>query len=522
MSIISCNHVSFSYSSRVILNNISFTCEDRDRLCIVGPNGAGKTTLLRIIRHELEPDAGTVSSPEWHNVGDSAVTINDLFTAATAYDRHLLDAFNTVTMQLADNPSNAELSSTYDDVLAQLTQRDSWSLEARISDIAHGLQLDMLDFSRPMLSLSPGQQARAEMAAILLQRPEALILDEPTNHIDAQAREFLIETVSSWPGAVLFTSHDRDFIERISTAVLDLDTGPFQIYLNTDDANGIVRCNGAYSDYMRAKEDAKATHIKLHEQQEAQRSKLTAHRRASEQVTNKNYNSKSEQGISTKFFADRAQTVSTRRKSDDDRRLEALAASEIRKPRYEGLSIVLPHPTQRLSGVIVSARNFSITKRLAPVSFSVNAGDHLLLTGPNGSGKSTLMSSIHARDGLNAQSSAFVPQSLPQPVDELITEQVWTNGIGQAGKGFLHPQYWFVGIKDLSDGNKRRAQLALALASAPAVLLIDEPTNYLNLDTIESLEAAMQSWEGTLIISSHDQWLIKNWAGRRLTIHPVP
>ena len=360
------------------------------------------------------------------------------------------------------------------------------------------------------------------MAAILLQRPEALILDEPTNHIDAQAREFLIETVSSWPGAVLFTSHDRDFIERISTAVLDLDTGPFQIYLNNDDANGIVRCNGAYSDYMRAKEDAKATHIKLHEQQEAQRSKLTAHRRASEQVTNKNYNSKSEQGISTKFFADRAQTVSTRRKSDDDRRLEALAASEIRKPRYEGLSIVLPRPTQRLSGVIVSARNFSITKCLAPVSFSMNAGDHLLLTGPNGSGKSTLMSSIHARDGLNAQSSAFVPQSLPQPVDELITEQVWTNGIGQAGKGFLHPQYWSVGIKDLSDGNKRRAQLALALASAPAVLLIDEPTNYLNLDTIESLEAAMQSWEGTLIISSHDQWLIKNWAGRRLTIHPVP
>ena len=100
-------------------------------------------------------------------------------------------------MQLADNPSNAELSSTYDDVLAQLTQRDSWSLEARISDIAHGLQLDMLDFSRPMLSLSPGQQARAEMAAILLQRPEALILDEPTNHIDARTREFLIETVSS-------------------------------------------------------------------------------------------------------------------------------------------------------------------------------------------------------------------------------------------------------------------------------------------------------------------------------------
>ena len=152
----------------------------------------------------------------------------------------------------------------------------------------------------------------------------------------------------------------------------------------------------------------------------------------------------------------------------------------------------------------------------------MNAGDHLLLTGPNGSGKSTLMSSIHARDGLNAQSSAFVPQSLPQPVDELITEQAWTNGIGQAGKGFLHPQYWSVGIKDLSDGNKRRAQLALALASAPAVLLIDEPTNYLNLDTIESLEAAMQSWEGTLIISSHDQWLIKNWAGQRLTIHPVP
>ncbi|WP_418968862.1 ATP-binding cassette domain-containing protein [Alloscardovia omnicolens] len=255
------------------------------------------------------------------------------------------------------------------------------------------------------------------------------------------------------------------------------------------------------------------------------------HKHASEQVTNKNYNSKSEQGTSTKFFADRAQTVSTRRKSNDDRRLEALAQSEIRKPRYENLSLHFPEPTNKPRGVMVSARNFSVSTRLSPVSFSVYAGDHLLITGPNGAGKSTLLRCIHEKapidhlastGTIDAQTSAFVPQNLPHGADELISEDSWHSGIGDIAKGFLHPQYWPTPIQDLSDGNKRRAQLAVALSHNPSVLLIDEPTNYLDLDTIESLEKAMKSWEGTLIISSHDQWLIKNWTGSHLTIHPAP
>ncbi|WP_418968861.1 ATP-binding cassette domain-containing protein [Alloscardovia omnicolens] len=254
MSIISCDEVAFSYPSRTLFTNVTFRCEEHDRLCLVGPNGSGKTTLLRLITHELQPDSGTVSSPQFQPLDESGVSVRELFARSTAYDQSLLNEFNNISFQLSQSPDDGELASQYDVVLAELTQRDSWNLDARIHDIAAGLELDDIDQSRQLSSLSPGQRARASLAALLMQRPEALILDEPTNHIDSKAREFLIDTVKNWPGAVLFTSHDRDFIEHVSTAILDLDTSPFHIYLNDHDTNDVVRCNGKYSDYLAEKQ----------------------------------------------------------------------------------------------------------------------------------------------------------------------------------------------------------------------------------------------------------------------------
>ena len=160
-----------------------------------------------------------------------------------------------------------------------------------------------------------------------------------------------------------------------------------------------------------------------------------------------------------------------------------------------------------------------IPGRLGPVSFELAGGEHMMITGVNGAGKSTLLRWIHTRQCLAAEASGtisaadsvFVPQELPRNKDELIPPEIWHNGIGDLGKGFLHPKLWATPLEQLSDGNKRRVQLALALAQQPDFLIIDEPTNYLDIDTIESLEAAIMSWHGTLIIATHDQWLIDTW-----------
>lgn len=166
-------------------------------------------------------------------------------------------------------------------------------------------------------------------------------------------------------------------------------------------------------------------------------------------------------------------------------------------------------------------------QRLAPLSFDVVYGEHLLVTGANGSGKSTLLNWINSgQPPADASASgtitrdkavSLVPQHLPRVRDFGFTTEVWRGGIGEAGKGILHPAMWATPIHELSAGNQRRTQIALALASAPAILLIDEPTNFLDLDSMQALEDALSRWKGTLIIASHDRWLIDHWQGS--TIH---
>ena len=153
------------------------------------------------------------------------------------------------------------------------------------------------------------------------------------------------------------------------------------------------------------------------------------------------------------------------------------------------------------------------------------AGEHLLVTGANGSGKSTLLTWMGRRSaptedsvgGLTVSGSVFwIPQHLPKLGDPGVDENLWTEGIGDRGRGSLHPCLWNRPISELSDGNQRRVQLALAAAAGPEVLVVDEPTNYLDLDALEMLEAAVRTWTGTLIVASHDRWLIEHWWGRRL------
>ena len=561
MSTIVFSRVFFSYGATPVLGNVSFTCGPADRLVVVGPNGIGKSTLLALAAGRLQPDSGTIAGPTLSATqlvppilrpaatrsapgvplasrpplaGDrESRTVAQLIDAATSDTRGLAARFDALTERLARGASPRD-EAEYDRVLAAMTARDAWTIDTRLEQTLEALGLGGVDRSRALASLSPGQRACLRLALVLVERPNALILDEPTNHLDADGREYLTRAIDDWQGPVLMTSHDRAFIERTATALLDLDPTPWRALAVAEGEPacfGAYRVGGSYSDYLRNKAATRSRHVAIYAEQQAMKRRLAAHQRDSAVVGHARFKPRTETRMAQKYYADRAQATSTRRINDDARRLSVLAAREVPKPRYDESAFSFPHasgtttggtpPHPRAMGIALAVRGASVEGRLAPTSFEARYGEHILVAGPNGSGKTTLLEWIArgAAGGAHRSIDAtpgvvLVPQVLPRPGDPLIPEDAWHLGIGEAGKGFVPPAAWNRPLGELSAGNQRRAQLAFAAQADAQILVIDEPTNYLDLNALESLEEALRRWTGTLVISTHDEWLITRWWGR--------
>ncbi|MCT1955291.1 ATP-binding cassette domain-containing protein [Dermabacter hominis] len=536
--------VSFSFTSRPLLERVSFRLGAGERACLVGPNGCGKTTLLRLALGELSPEGGAVT---WEGMGSDACQppsaenftgrVSEYFDRALAPVRALSVRFEQVTAHMAQaaGESSGDVRE-YDALLAEMTARDVWSLESRIDEVLAGLGLAMLageGRAREVATLSPGQRGRLPLAAVLIAKPEVLVLDEPTNHLDAKAVAFLADTIRAWEGPVLMTSHDRAFIDETATAIYDLDVATWQALATAEghDLHGVYRTSGSYSMFLEAKHKARETHAQIHAAQQSEKREIGEHRHAAGAIASGGVRLAEASGMAKKFFADRAQATSTRRKRSDDRRLEALEEREVRRPRSYNLTFPLA-PANHAPGLALSAREATVHGRLAPLTLDLSRGEHLLVTGGNGAGKTTFLNWIasgappeeaEASGSISSDRPVgFVPQRLPHIGDPGFTRDVWIKGVGERGAGMLHPSMWHTRIEELSAGNQRRAQLALALAEAPSFLVIDEPTNFLDLATVEALERAFSEWSGTLIIASHDRWLIEHWAGRRLNLAPAP
>lgn len=541
-------NLSFSFSAQPLLNDVSFSVGHGERAVLVGPNGSGKTTLLRLVRGELTPDQGSIAignagesrSFRSANVYGTDDTVHDYLNDVLVGPRALLARFEHVTKLLSQGRSSSKLVEEYDQLLTSLTLADAWSLEARIDQALGGLGLKQFTGrgrQRKLGSLSLGQVGRLELAGLLLARPAALVLDEPTNHLDDEAIAYLTEQITSWPGPVLMASHDRGFIEDTATVIYDLDIAPWQALATSkrggDSISGVYRCTGAYSDYRAAKRHARLAHQKLHDSQQAEKRLIRNHRRASQHIAHGGVRLAAAQGKERKYFSDRAAKTALRHTRNDDKRLDDLAEREVRKPRDYHLKIRLPQVKPR-DGLAVAARSAAIPGRLLGTTFDLSKGDHLLVTGSNGAGKTTLLNWIaRGKPPIDTKRKAtgtisvtghiaHIPQRLPRTGDPYFNPHLWTDGIGEFGAGILHPSMWNTSVDQLSDGNQRRAQIALAMARSPEILIIDEPTNYLDLAAMEELEATLQHWNGTLIIASHDRWFIDHWQGKHLKLSPSP
>ncbi|MDK8774938.1 ATP-binding cassette domain-containing protein [Corynebacterium pseudodiphtheriticum] len=516
---------------------MSMHVSNGERAFLIGPNGVGKSTLLRILTGDLTPDTGRiVSGPVPQHVPDPERfdgSVAQFLDSVLKPFNELLARFHQATEDLAAGDTHQALE--FDQLLARLNALDVWSLDARVNETLTGLGL--VDFigagkNRMMHALSPGQRARMKLAALLMVRPEVLILDEPTNHLDREAGDFLSRVVTNWGGPVLVTSHDRSFIESTATVIYDMDITVWKELARADGETivGVYRNAGNYTDYLAAKTIARAKHQQIHSAQQAEKRKLHEHRRESMKIARGGVRVETAARKEKKFFTDRAAATSVKRTRNDDVRLERLSQREVRKPRHYDLTFP-PYKSDPGSGLAVSLRDTTVEGRLAPVTFDLGRGEHLLVTGANGAGKSTLLNwiatgsapagTVNSGTMTRDEPVGVVPQTLPDDSSAGFGTERWRDGIGEAGKGILHPSMWSIPVADLSAGNQRRAQFAVALTTNPAVLIIDEPTNYLDLETMDALEDALRDWRGTLIIASHDRWLIEHWHGRHLHLEPM-
>ena len=528
--------ISFSYpGGHRVLTDISFAVPSGSVTGLIGENGAGKSTLLGIISGELKPDAGVLITPPITGFIPQETSLpfsepaQSLIDEAVKELRAVEEDISTFAQRMVDNPDDQEAAEAYDRALSRAENSGVWELDARIATVLAGLGLANVDLATPLGEMSGGQRRRFALATLLLHPVDAMVLDEPTNHLDDEAVDFLIGELDAFKGPVLAASHDRYFLDTACDGIVDLDPGLGAEGGFGEETRQGTRYRGAFSDYLKAREDRRRRWESDYAAQEHERARLE---KAAEQTGEDIFHSQeasSDIRMAAKYQADRAaKTVGNRRRSASQR-LEALERTEIPEPparlRFRGLP---PHTATSLGLPALVTQNLSVPDRLAPLSIKVQPGQQLLVEGPNGSGKSTLLKII---DGQlrDYEGEIIMPEEMT--VARLEQDDSWTDLDKTAAEVFAEltpdgvPDLVEMGLMteeqaakkldDLSLGQRRRVSLGIILACPPDLLLLDEPTNHLSLALAEELEHALHEFEGTVIITSHDRWVRRQWHERQ-------
>jgi macrolide transport system ATP-binding/permease protein len=515
-----------SYADRRVLDGVSLSVADGATVGLVGENGSGKSTLLRVVAGRQEPDGGSVIASG--DLGffsqdsglDPSATLGQVLYDALAPLHSAVERLELLAERMGDDPAAA---SEYAGVLDWAVQHDAWDADRRAEVAAHRLGLGDIDRSRTVGSMSGGERSRLALAALLTRRPGVLLLDEPTNHLDDNALDFLETELGSMTGATLVASHDRVFLDRTCTAVVDLDPSHF----GTDGKGGRL-FSGNFSDYLAAKRDARE---RWQEEFEAQQDELNQLRLAA-RTTNTdiahNRGPRDNDKFIYGFKGQRVQATVSRRRRNAEQRIELLERERIPKPpatmRFSGSFDREPIAGAMLRSVVVPGR-------LRCERLDVSPGEHLLVTGTNGAGKSTLLDVIAGRltpsagdVQVRARQIGLLTQdvALPDPAAsaEGVFEQLDAR-ISLSSLGLLHPRDHRRPLGELSLGQQRRVELALLIARQPDLLLLDEPTNHLSLALVDELESALAQSPVTVILASHDRWIRRRWTGETLRLQPV-
>ena len=513
--ILSCQNISKTFGTDVILKNASFHIEDREKAAIVGINGAGKSTLLKIIVGDLEADSGEAVLSKGKTLGYLAQH-QDLESENTIYEELLtvkqdvLDLerdMHTLELRMKEL-SGGELENAlaqYTRLSHEFEQKNGYACKSEVSGVLKGLGFEEEDFGKQVSTLSGGQKTRVSLGKLLLSRPDLILLDEPTNHLDMNSIAWLETFLLNYDGAVLVVAHDRYFLNRIATKIIEIDAGEVTVF------------QGNYSDYAAKKAQLREARMNawLNQQREIKHQ---------EEVIAKLKSFNREKSI---------RRAESREKMLD--KMEILEKpTEVRSEMHITLEPKITSGNDVLTVEHLS-KAFGPLQLFSDLNFSIKRGERVALIGNNGTGKTTILKILNGL--LDADSGSFTLGARVQigyydqehhvlhPEKTLFEEisdaypDLDNTTIRSTLAAFLFTgDDVFKRIADLSGGERGRVSLAKLMLSEANFLILDEPTNHLDIVSKEILEQALNRYTGTVLYVSHDRYFINTTATRILDL----
>ena len=513
--VLSCHNISKAFLENRVLENVGFHIEDYEKAAIVGINGAGKTTLLRILVGEMEPDAGAVTLSRGKTLGylaqDGAVdTANTIYEEVLSVKQELIDLERRIrecelAMQAKEGSALEALMKQYGSLTHAFETGGGYSYKSEITGVLKGLGFAEEEFGKSVSTLSGGQKTRVALGKLLLQRPDLIILDEPTNHLDMNSIAWLETYLMNYKGAVIIVSHDRYFLDRIATKVIEIDQTRSTVF------------SGNYSDYAVKKEQLRAAAMVayLNQQREI---------RHQEEVIEKLRSCNTEKSV--------------RRAESRAKLLEKMDVLE--KPTEVRTDMRIRLTPRKQSGndvltVEKLGKAFGRQLLFENVDFEIKRGEHVAVIGDNGTGKTTLLKILNRvlppdsgsfRLGMNVEIGYYDQEHHVLHGEKTLFEEISDDYpyLNNTEIRNILAAFLFTGddvfkhIGDLSGGERGRVSLAKLMLGNANFLILDEPTNHLDIASKEILEDALNNYDGTVLYVSHDRYFINRTAHRILDL----
>ena len=513
--ILSCQGISKSFGEKVILNDASFHIEEREKATLIGNNGAGKTTLLRIIMNEISADSGQVVLMKDKKIGYLA-QYQDVSGHRTVYEELLTtkqyiidmeDRMRAIEVQMK-NASGEELDrlmNTYTRLTHEFELENGYAYKSELMGVLKGLGFTDEDFSKQVETLSGGQKTRVALGKLLISKPDILLLDEPTNHLDMESISWLETYLLNYPGAVFIVSHDRYFLDKVVTKVIEIDAAQVRMY------------SGNYSAYAEKKAQLRDAQYKAY--------------------LNQQRDIKHQEAVIVKLKSFNREK-SIRRAESREKMLGKI--QRIEKPTEVQSQMRLSLEPRVVSGndvltVEELSKSFPEQTLFTDISFQIKRGERVALIGNNGTGKTTMLKILN--DLIPADSGTFSLGSKVQigyydqehhvlHAEKTIFEEISDTypTLTETEIRNMLAAFLFTGddvfkvISSLSGGERGRVSLAKLMLSEANFLILDEPTNHLDIASKEILEEALNSYTGTVFYVSHDRYFINQTATRILEL----
>lgn len=513
--ILACHNIKKAFGEEVIVSGGSFHIEDHEKAALVGPNGAGKTTLLKMIVGEIQADGGNVVLTRGKTMGYLAQH-QDMNNDHTIYQEvrtakaDILDMERQIReieqeMKHLSGERLEERMNTYQRLTATFERENGYACESEITGVLKGLGFTEEEFAKPVATLSGGQKTRVSLGKLLLTKPDILLLDEPTNHLDLNSISWLETYLLNYPGAVLIVSHDRYFLNRVVTKVVEIELGKLTTFM------------GNYTDYAKKKEMLREARMKeyLNQQQEIKHQ---------EAVIEKLRSFNREKSI--------------KRAESREKMLDKMTPVEKPMELHTDMHLTLEPSCVSGNDVLIVEH---LSKAFPPqilfenISFEIKRGEHVAIIGDNGTGKTTILKILNQvlkadsgsfRLGSNVKIGYYDQEHHVLHMEKTIFQEISDDypNLNNTQIRKVLAAFLFTGddvfklIGDLSGGERGRVSLAKLMLSEANFLILDEPTNHLDITSKEILENALNQYEGTVLYVSHDRYFINQTATRILEL----